>query len=106
MPDPAGAPRVVRIIHPFHPLFGREYGLVTYRKNWGEDRVYFHNEAGHLVGLPAHWTNFFPVDPFQVLAAGRAHFRPTDLALLAQLIERLRSAPDAPPAQGEAHERK
>ena len=97
---------MVRITHPFHCLFGREYGLVAYRKTWGEDRVYFHDEAGKLVGLPAHWTDFFPADPFQVVAAGRSLFRPTDLMLLAQLIERLRSAPDHPIAQGGTHERK
>ena len=91
---------MVRITHPFHPLFGQEYELVTYRKNWGEDRVYVHNEAGELVGMPVHWTDFFPVDPFHVVAAGQSLFRPADLLLLAQLIERLRSLPDNPTAQG------
>jgi len=97
---------MVRITHPFHPLFGREYGLVTHKKTWGEDRVYFHNELGQLVGLPAHWTDFFPVDPFQVVAAGRAHLRPRELLLLAQLIERFQSAPGHPTAAGDTHERK
>jgi hypothetical protein len=97
---------MVRITHPFHPLFGREFGFVTYRNTWGEDRVYFHNEAGQLVGLPAHWTDFFPADPFQEVAAGRSLFRPADLLLLVRVIERLRSAPDNPTAQGGVHERK
>jgi transposase len=30
------------VTHPFHPLHGREFSLVTYRHNWGENRVYFH----------------------------------------------------------------
>jgi uncharacterized protein DUF5372 len=97
---------MVRITHPFHPLFGREYGLVTYRKTWGEDRVYFHNEAGQFVGLPAHWTDFYPADPFLVVAAGRSLFRATELAVLAQIIERLRSPPDNPTIEGGVHERK
>ncbi|NLY00738.1 MAG: hypothetical protein GXY83_31980 [Rhodopirellula sp.] len=32
--------------HPFHPWFGREFALVTYRLNWGEERVYLHDDAG------------------------------------------------------------
>jgi hypothetical protein len=96
---------MVRIIHPFHPLFGREYQLVTYRKTWGEDRVYFHTEAGQFVAVPAHWTDLFPVDPFQTVAAGQAHFRPTELLLLAELIERLQSARNHSTSPGDAHAR-
>jgi hypothetical protein len=29
------------VIHPHHPLRGQKFKLVTYRNNWGEDRVYF-----------------------------------------------------------------
>lgn len=96
---------MVKITHPFHPLFGREYRLVTHRKTWGEDRVYFQNEAGQLVGLPAPWTDLFPADPFQMVAAGQAHFRPTELLLLAELIERLQSARDDSTSPGGAHAR-
>ena len=73
---------MVRITHPFHPLYGREYRLVTYRKNWGEDRLYFHNEEGRLVGVPAHWTDFFGLDPFQEVAAGDQRAQPGVLQLL------------------------
>jgi hypothetical protein len=97
---------MVKITHPFHPLYGREYRLITYRKNWGEDRLYFHSEEGRLVGIPAHWTDFFGLDPFQEVAAGRAHFRPGDLLVLAQLVERLRSAASIPAAQERTHDRK
>jgi len=37
-----------RVTHPFHPWFGREFALVTYRLNWGDERVYFHDDAGRL----------------------------------------------------------
>ena len=30
--------------HPFHPLFGRRFEFVSRRRNWGEDRVYYHDE--------------------------------------------------------------
>jgi hypothetical protein len=41
------------VTHPFHPLYGREFRLVDFRRAWGEDRVYFHTEHGELVRLPA-----------------------------------------------------
>ena len=63
-----------RVTHPFHPWFGREFALVTYRLNWGEERVYFHDDAGRLVAIPARWTSVFPADPFVVVSAGRSPF--------------------------------
>jgi len=95
---------MVKIIHPFHPLFGREYVLVTHRSNGGENRIYFHNEAGQLVSLPAHWIDFFPPDPFQMVAAGRAHFRPTELLRLAELIEKSLSTPSLRRSQDDTQE--
>jgi hypothetical protein len=47
----------VRITHPFHPRFGQEIDFVFHRHNWGENRVYFREESGHLASLPARWTN-------------------------------------------------
>src|SRR6266550_9637752 len=35
------APQRFQITHPYHPLFQQEFVLVQYRRNWGEDRVYF-----------------------------------------------------------------
>ena len=75
--------------HPFHPLCGREYALVTYRHNWGEDRAYYHDDEGRLRSVPAEWTSLGADDPFVVVAAGRTAFRATDLLELASLIERL-----------------
>ena len=78
--------------HPFHPLKGREFALVTYRHNWGEDRVYFHDEDGTLSALPANWTSLAPKDPFREVAAGRCLLRFVDLmellALACQIGER------------------
>jgi hypothetical protein len=62
---------------------------VTYRHNWGENRVYFHDEQGRLVSLPAAWTSVFSPDPFVVLSAGRSAFRVQDLLELARLLNSL-----------------
>ncbi|UCF69643.1 MAG: Y4bD/Y4pK family protein [Acidobacteriota bacterium] len=76
--------------HPFHPLVGEEFSLVTQRHNWGEDRVYYHDAEGRLKSLPARWSSVFPEDPFVVIAAGRSCFRVEDLRELSELIGRLR----------------
>ena len=74
--------------HAFHPLHGRELDLVTYRSNWGEDRVYFHDDSGRLCSLPAAWTSVAAADPTVVMGDGRSPFRFADLLDLAALIER------------------
>ena len=75
--------------HPFHPLCGRELDLVTYRQNWGEDRVYFHDDQGRLKSLSAGWTSIGPEDPFVVVSASRAAFRTADLLELVTLVDHL-----------------
>ena len=77
------------MIHPFHPLCGREFDLVTYRHNWGEDCAYFHDDQGQLRSLSAAWTSLGPDDPFVVVSASRAAFRTVDLLELAALLDRL-----------------
>ena len=62
---------------------------MTFRLNWGEQRVYFHDEAGELVALPAQWTDVFPPDPFVAMSAGRSPFRTQDLLELARLLASL-----------------
>ena len=39
--------------------------------------------------LPAAWTDVEGLDPFLVIAAGRAHFRAADLLALAHLLRKL-----------------
>ena len=77
-----GQVETFQITHPFHPWFGKTYLLLTYRQSWGEDRVYFHDEAGDIWSIPARWTNVVADDPFVVVAAGRSPFRVTDLIQL------------------------
>lgn len=65
--------------------------MVTYRQNWGEDRVYFHDDAGQLVAFPARWTSVFPPDPFVLVSAGRSSFCFAQLLELARMIQQLQS---------------
>ena len=81
--DAAG---VFRIVHPFHPLCGRQFQLVTIRHNWGEDILYYHNPKGTLVSVPARWTDRIPADPVVTVSAGRSPFRLKDLLELARLV--------------------
>ena len=63
--------------------------MVTCRHNWGEDRVYYHDEAGELRSLPTAWTSVAPVDAFVSLAVGRSAFRLADLLELTRLLASL-----------------
>lgn len=82
----------MRVTHPFHPLAGREFDLLTRRLTWAEDRVFVAEENGRLVSFPAAWTDVVDEDPFVLVAAGRSALRVEDLLALARLIENLRSA--------------
>jgi hypothetical protein len=77
------------VTHPFHPLKGRSFALVTYRYNWGEDRVYFRDDRGDLTALPASWTNVAPKDPFREVAGGRCVLRFVDLLELVALARQI-----------------
>jgi hypothetical protein len=84
----------VRVTHPFHPLYGREFEFVVYRQNWGEDRVHLRDENGVLFSLPAGWTDAVAADPFVVIAAGRCPFTTGGLLAVADLLDRFRARQD------------
>lgn len=83
------------VTHPFHPLQGQEFALVTYRYNWGEDRVYCHDADGKLSSLPASWTSVAAKDPFRELAAGRCLLRFIDVLELLALVRRIEKTLDS-----------
>jgi Family of unknown function (DUF5372) len=83
----AGTGETFRVTHPYHPLFGREYKLITYCHSWGSHRVYFHDDADRLRKIPACWTDVVADDPFVVVAAGRSAFRVADMLSLADLVD-------------------
>jgi hypothetical protein len=68
---------------------GREFALLSYRKNWGEDRVFFHNGGDALMSLPAGWTDVLSPDPFVAISRGRSPFRTDDLLELAEVLRRI-----------------
>jgi hypothetical protein len=86
------------VTHPFHPLRGREFALVDRRSTWGEDRVYYEDETGALRRLPTAWTSLAAATPFEVMSAGRSHFRIDDLLQLVVLIARQREAQEVTPS--------
>jgi hypothetical protein len=78
------------VVHPFHPLTGREFELVAYAHTWGEHRVFFRAAGDDRVrSLPADWTDVEGQDPFLVLAAGRTFFRVEDLVALGRVLAEL-----------------
>jgi Family of unknown function (DUF5372) len=77
------------VTHPFHPLHGQQFEMLSYRHNWGEYRVTFYQTPDRVRALPAAWTSLAPPDRSRILAAGRAAFRVADLLELACLIERI-----------------
>jgi hypothetical protein len=86
--------RRFRVTHPYHPLYQQEFELVSYRQNWGEDRVWFQDtKDGHLHSLPINWTDVGVLDPFVAVAAGRSLFREADLMELAKQVAGLKSEP-------------
>jgi hypothetical protein len=79
------------VTHPFHPLYGREFEVLTSVRRWGEDRVYFHDDQGRVVSLRAQWTSVFSPPPVVALSAGRSAFRADDLLELARLLRGLKA---------------
>jgi len=75
---------------PFHPLHGREFGLVNYTFCWGEAHVYFYDDRNRLCSMPACWTSVGPVDPFVEVSAGRSPFCVADLLELSGMIHDLK----------------
>ena len=80
----------VRITHPFHPLFDHVFVRVTERSSRHGERVWVEHADGSVGTFPRAWTDLAEPDPFAMLSAGKAHFRPEDLAELAEMVASLR----------------
>lgn len=81
-----------QVTHPFHPWHGRRFVLATRKINWGEDRVMFFDDEGHVRSLLASWTDVDEPDLFTQAAGGRSFLRADDLAALARLVEEIEQA--------------
>lgn len=79
-----------RITHPFHPLRGTEYELVTRKLTWGEDRVFYYDPSGNLKSLMTNVTDVVSLDAFNCFSAGRSAFRVDDLLELRCLFDKRR----------------
>lgn len=77
-----------RIVHPFHPLRGTEYELVTRKLTWGEDRVFYYDGSGKLKSLLSNLTDVVSNDAFHRIWAGRSAFRADDLLELRRIFDR------------------
>jgi len=76
------------ITHPFHPLRGAEYELVTRKLTWGEDRVFYYAPSGKLKSLLTNVTDMVSTDAFDHISAGRSAFRVDDLLELRRLFDK------------------
>ena len=83
-----------RITHPFHPLCGAEYELVTRKLTWGEDRVFYYESSGKLKSLMTNVTDVVPADDFDRISAGRSAFRMDDLLELRRFFDKRQTAGD------------
>jgi hypothetical protein len=88
-PDNTDGEHCFTIMHPFHPLCGQTFLLLSQRIAWGEERVFFSDPQTHQVrSLPQAWTSLALPDPFMVEACGKAVLRFSDLEQLVQFLRR------------------
>jgi hypothetical protein len=89
------ATRFVRVIHPFHPLNGRQLACVGERYNRYGMTLLLETDDGSVCSVPPQWTDLVAPDPEFVMDERRALCRVVDLVELARLVDRLRRG-DAP----------
>ena len=75
----------MRIIHPFHPLNGRQLACVGVRYK----RLLLQIDEESVCTVPPQWTDVVAPDPEIVIGEQRALFRVVDLLELAGLVDRL-----------------
>ena len=85
----------VRITHPFHPLCGQVFDVISRSPHWGEDRVIYRALDGTLPTVAVSLTDMAPPDSFMRIAAGRAAFRMVDLQRLVSALDHLAASMEA-----------
>ncbi|WP_352907911.1 DUF5372 family protein [Mesorhizobium sp. M0816] len=81
--------QLVRITHPFHPLFSRLLPCVGRRYNRHGERLLLQADDTAVWAVPPQWTDLANPDPEVVMGNGRALLRTVDLLELASLVGRL-----------------
>ena len=89
-PQSADSREYFEITHPFHPLRGKRFELISCKYDTVPGRVFYYDDDGCLRPIPIAWTSLAKPDPFCVVSDGRALFRVEDLLELARLIRRIR----------------
>jgi len=74
-------------------LRGSEYGIVSRKLTWGEDRVSYYDRDGRLKSFPVNITDLIQVDAFTRISEGRSALRVDDLLTLRELLDRLGRLP-------------
>jgi hypothetical protein len=82
----------VCITHPFHPLLGQTFDVVSRSPHWGDDRVIYRAADGTLPTIAVTLTDMAPPDPFRRIGAGRAAFRMVDLQRLVIALDAIASS--------------
>jgi hypothetical protein len=82
--------RLVRVTHPFHPLYGQELSCVGERYNRYGRRLLLRIDEVAVCSVPPQWTDLAAPDPEIVLGEGRALFRVADALELARLVDQIR----------------
>ncbi|MBO9101098.1 MULTISPECIES: DUF5372 family protein [unclassified Rhizobium] len=83
--------QLVRVTHPFHPLFPRQLPCVGKRYNRHGERLLLQTEDATVWSVPPQWTDLVSLDPEVVMSNGRSLLRVVDLMELATLVKRLSS---------------
>ncbi|MFW8642073.1 DUF5372 family protein [Rhizobium beringeri] len=83
--------QLVRVTHPFHPLFPRQLPCVGKRYNRHGERLLLQTEDATVWSVPPQWTDLVSPDPEVAMSNGRSLLRVADLMELTALVERLSS---------------
>jgi hypothetical protein len=81
--------RKFKVVHPFHPLRGKEFEAICFRRSWGSEYVEFRMNNGDGGVIPLEWTDAMGVDPFCEMSRGRSFFRVRELLDLVEMLKGL-----------------
>ena len=82
--------RTIKVTHPFHPLFGKEFTLLNCKQGEDERIVKFRLQDGSLRSIPLDWCDLRSPDPYLDIGGGHSLFRVEDLLKLSDLIKKVR----------------
>ena len=80
---------LVRVTHPFHPLFAQQLPCVGRRYNRHGERLLLQADNGVIWSVSPQWTDLVSKDLELIMADGRAVLRFSDLLELADLVTRI-----------------